>query len=255
MKTWIKQFTSAYNGSSWIQAESTLPTQDYYRAVAINSRLLCLAGAVDADGTLVAESGKPLSLDMLARLLRLQAGDVKAAINDLCDIGILAQDTTGTYYYPEWGTYQSASGRVARSADDKREYERTRKAAYRALKKVNMAPEAPGTDSDETELEAAKEHAKAKKAAERAERAAREKAEDDLFDEWWTLYPRKTDKANARKEWAKLAKDTNMRNVIVATRALLDCETYEPLHGDKAYIPYPSTWLHGRRFEDINDLQ
>lgn len=68
---------------------------------------------------------------------------------------------------------------------------------------------------------------------------------DDGFDGWWESYPRKVGKKNARTAWRNLTKTERQ----LATEAL-------PAHlrawsGESVkHIPHPTTWLHGKRWED-----
>jgi hypothetical protein len=71
----------------------------------------------------------------------------------------------------------------------------------------------------------------------------------DGFDKFWSLYPKKKAKEAARKAWAKL-KLTN----ALATMILADVEAKKRTQDWKKengkYIPYPATYLNGKRWED-----
>jgi hypothetical protein len=69
-------------------------------------------------------------------------------------------------------------------------------------------------------------------------------ASDPLFDEFWANYPRKTDKANARKAWAKAVKKTEPAKIVTAAAALAASKP-EP-----RFTAHASTWLNGERWED-----
>jgi len=67
------------------------------------------------------------------------------------------------------------------------------------------------------------------------------------FDEFWTAYPRKCDKQRARKAWAKLRPPP--------LKAILDAlawqrELADWRKEDGGFVPYPATYLNGRRWED-----
>src|SRR5262252_3130768 len=67
------------------------------------------------------------------------------------------------------------------------------------------------------------------------------------FDEFWKAYPRHVDKQKARKAWAKL-RPPPLKAILDALawqRALPD---WRKEHGD--FVPYPATYLNGRRWED-----
>jgi hypothetical protein len=67
---------------------------------------------------------------------------------------------------------------------------------------------------------------------------------DPLFDEFWTAYPRKTDKGNARKAWDKALKKTSAQTMILAAAA------YAATKPDPKFTAHPSTWLNGERWDD-----
>jgi len=65
----------------------------------------------------------------------------------------------------------------------------------------------------------------------------------DPFDEWWAAYPRSEKKADARKAYAKVIKTMTPADLLEATKA----HAFNP---DARFIPHPTTWLNGRRWED-----
>lgn len=72
------------------------------------------------------------------------------------------------------------------------------------------------------------------------------KARDAAFDEFWKVYPRKEDKQKARKAFEK---------VTVPLQTLLDGiekwkNSAQWCKDNGQFIPYPATWLNGRRWED-----
>lgn len=69
----------------------------------------------------------------------------------------------------------------------------------------------------------------------------------DEFTQWWALYPRKTAKAEARKAWTTALK----RPGITGPFLLAAVRTYpfDEREGGR-FIPYPTTWLRGSRWED-----
>ena len=89
-----------------------------------------------------------------------------------------------------------------------------------------------------------------KRKSEKKERAAkRGGAPLYRFDDFWGLYPKKKAKPDAAKAWQKLKADDPMVDKILAAieRQKLSEDWTEA--GGK-FIPYPATWLNGRRWED-----
>ncbi len=72
---------------------------------------------------------------------------------------------------------------------------------------------------------------------------------DELFDRFWAVYPRKAGKDAAIKAWGKIKPDAQLTDVIV--KAVENQRCSEQWRRDNGqYIPYPATWLNGRRWED-----
>lgn len=69
------------------------------------------------------------------------------------------------------------------------------------------------------------------------------------FEEFWKVYPKKQDKQNALRAWKKLKPDAEtQRKIMAAVRSQRDSPQWNKDGGQ--YIPLPSTWLNGRRWED-----
>ena len=67
------------------------------------------------------------------------------------------------------------------------------------------------------------------------------------FDDFWRMYPRKTAKRVAAREWARLSPADR----TAALAALPAHVQYWQARGTEAeYIPHPRTWLHQARWED-----
>ena len=69
------------------------------------------------------------------------------------------------------------------------------------------------------------------------------------FAVFWLAYPKKQDKQNALKAWKKLNPDAEtQRKMILAIQAQRASPQWQKDGGQ--FIPMPSTWLNGRRWED-----
>lgn len=69
------------------------------------------------------------------------------------------------------------------------------------------------------------------------------------FDQFWTAYPKKTAKQTALKAFAGIRPDSELLTVMLSA---LDRQKKTPdwLKDGGQFIPYPATWLNGRRWED-----
>lgn len=74
---------------------------------------------------------------------------------------------------------------------------------------------------------------------------------EELFERFWLSYPKvaRKNKERARRAWAKLKPDLELCRVMSAALEL-DKQSYEWNKEGGRYIPHPSSWLNGRRWED-----
>jgi hypothetical protein len=72
------------------------------------------------------------------------------------------------------------------------------------------------------------------------------------FDRFWAVYPLKTNKDTARKEFLKIAPDDGLTDVMIAkVREARASAQWLKDGGD--FIPHARTWLHQKRWEDEAD--
>ena len=67
------------------------------------------------------------------------------------------------------------------------------------------------------------------------------------FESFYLAYPKKRDRRNAEKAWSKLNPSPELQQIILTAieRQLQDWQ-----RDNGKFIPYPATWLNGRRWED-----
>lgn len=71
----------------------------------------------------------------------------------------------------------------------------------------------------------------------------------DYFERFWALYPKKRNKQAAIRAWKRLAPDEAL--CYTMSRALkLQMQSDEWQREDGRFIPYPASWINGRRWED-----
>lgn len=71
------------------------------------------------------------------------------------------------------------------------------------------------------------------------------------FDDFWREYTRKVAKLDAERAWSKILVDE--RPAVMAGLAAAKRSEQWRRDGGK-YVPYPATWLNGRRWEDDPEL-
>ena len=68
-----------------------------------------------------------------------------------------------------------------------------------------------------------------------------------MFDEFWSIYPRKIAKAIARKAWQRLSANQQ----LMAAKAInTHCQYWKTKETELEFIPHPATWLNQERWED-----
>lgn len=73
---------------------------------------------------------------------------------------------------------------------------------------------------------------------------------DGQFDQFWEAYPRKEKKKDAQKAWAKLKMTPDLLTEILAALAKWK-KSKEWTSKNGKYIPHPTTWLNGERWNDV----
>ena len=71
---------------------------------------------------------------------------------------------------------------------------------------------------------------------------------DPFFVEFWKAYPRKTNKEFAEKVFAKLKVDDALLTKMIQAIYVQNKSVWKDK--EQQYIPHPSTWLNGKRWED-----
>lgn len=78
--------------------------------------------------------------------------------------------------------------------------------------------------------------------------------QEQMFNEFWTVWPKKVAKEEAKKAFKKL-KCTRvlLDKIINAVEIEKRTEQWKKQKG--AYIPHASTWLNGKRWEDVHEAE
>jgi hypothetical protein len=73
--------------------------------------------------------------------------------------------------------------------------------------------------------------------------------QEQLFDEFWERYPKKRSKGQAEKTWVKIKPDEQLFEAIMAGLERAKTSVEWQKDGGQ-YIPYPSSWLNAKGWED-----
>jgi hypothetical protein len=73
---------------------------------------------------------------------------------------------------------------------------------------------------------------------------------DEAFEDWYARYPRKVGKAAARRAWmTALRQDVEPSHLVDRVTAYASAVAAWD-DGDSRFVPHPSTWLNGARYDD-----
>ena len=76
----------------------------------------------------------------------------------------------------------------------------------------------------------------------------------ERFGKFWAAYPKRKAKAQALKSWLKISPDEQLTETIL--QAVKRATTSEEWKKDKGqFIPFPASYLNGRRWEDETEVQ
>jgi len=174
--------------------------------------LLCHASALDKDGYIG-------SIDETSFALRETKDNVSSCFIAFQEVGLLVTSVTDseTFHIPQWRKKQYKSD--TSTARVKKHREKVKRS-----KTVTVTP--PDTDTEQIQSTDTEQNIYVS------------------FDDFWNVYPRKTDKAKAKKVWDKLKIDDDLFQSISnhCLTAFIGTE--------KKFIPHATTYLNNKRWED-----
>ena len=233
---WIKLTTDMFDNRK-IKHLRRLPEGN--SIVLIWVMLLTMAGRCNASGMIFLTENIPYTTKMLADELDFEENIVVLALRALEDLNMVVTNN-GYFAIAGWEEYQNIEG-----MDRIRESKRLAQARWRAKQKE--LPETSTVDStvDSTRclVDDAEEDIEEDKEL--------EKDKEDIypFDAFWKAYPKKKAKEAARKAWVKLKPDESLGKEIIQA-VMKSANTKDWLKENGKYIPYPATYLNGKRWED-----
>ena len=82
----------------------------------------------------------------------------------------------------------------------------------------------------------------------RRERVIR--AHEKSFENFWAVYPKKKSRDKALTAWLKINPDEQLQQTIIAAVVLATTQDFDWLKDNGQFVPYASTYLNGKRWED-----
>lgn len=226
---WIKLTTDMFDNRK-IKHLRRLPEGN--SIVLIWVMLLTMAGRCNASGMIFLTENIPYTPKMLADELDFEENTVVLALRALEDLNMVVTNK-GYFAIAGWEEYQNIEG-----MDKIREQNRIRQKKWYDSQKAlpNAKPNVRLTQPNATDIEEDKEL---------------DKDKEDIypFDDFWKAYPKKKAKEAARKAWNKLKPDETLGKEIIQA-VTESAKTKDWLKENGKYIPYPATYLNGKRWED-----
>ena len=228
---WIKLTTDMFDNRK-IKHLRRLPEGN--SIVLIWVMLLTMAGRCNASGMIFLTENIPYTPKMLADELDFEENTVVLALRALEDLNMVVTNR-GYFAIAGWEEYQNIEG-----MDKIKEQNRLRqKKWYDKQKELpNVIPNVSITQPNATDKEEDKD-----------KEIDKDKEDIYPFDEFWSAYPKKKAKEAARKAWVKLKPDETLGKEIIQA-VIESAKTKDWLKENGKYIPYPATYLNGKRWED-----
>lgn len=189
---WIKLDVSMFDDEKIILIES-MPDAD--EMIVIWIKLLCFAGKQNNRGVFVMNDSIPYTDEMLAIIFRREAAAVKRALAIFEEYGMITR-ADGIVAIPKWGKHQSLD-----QLESKREYMREYMAGYRQKQKQIMS-NADGKVNSKVNGKVNVNPLDKDK-----EREKNKNIYSSHFEEFWDVYPRKSEKGNAYRAYQARLKD------------------------------------------------
>lgn len=184
-------------------------------------------------GKLMFKDVIPYSPELLAQVVRHQLGTVKQALQIFQNLGLIEILDNGAIYMLD---IQNFIGKSSTEADRKREYrmqidaekERQRQLSGQMSDKTTPKIEIENIDIDIDN---------------------RNNIYAQKFEKFWKAYPKKTGKDKSKKWFEKNKPDEELFELMMKQlERFKDTEDWKKQGGQ--YIPYPTSWLNGKRWED-----
>lgn len=194
------------------------------------------------NGRLMFNDRIPFNSTMLAQVTRHNVGVIEKAMQIFQELGLVEILDNGAIYLSD---IQNFIGKSTTEADRIRSYRNkieSEKAGVQMLYKCTPEIEKELETDTELDTEIEKKPISAKSKRNRAEYS-------ELFQRFWSAYPKKVAKGTASKAFEKLCPDESLLQDILTALDWQKCTEQWKQNGGK-YIPHPASYLNGRRWED-----
>lgn len=191
-------------------------------------KLLTLAGKTNDNGTIYLTETIPYTEDMLSTICRRPLQIIRLALQTFEKLEMIAIEN-GIINIVNWEKHQNIE-----RLQQIREQTRTRVARFREKQRLLSEPVTLRN------AEVTQQNKNKNKNIYMLKNG---------FNLFWERYPKKLAKRDAEKAFAKIKPDEKLFNLILEKLELYK-QSEAWLKDGGQFIPYPATWLNGRRWED-----
>ena len=222
---WIKITTDMFDDEK-IRLIESMPEGDAILVTWI--KLLTLAGKTNDNGTIYLTETIPYTEDMLSTICRRPLQIIRLALQTFEKLEMIAIEN-GIINIVNWEKHQNIE-----RLQQIREQTRTRVARFREKQRLLSEPVTLRN------AEVTQQNKNKNKNIYMLKNG---------FNLFWERYPKKLAKRDAEKAFAKINPDEKLFNLILEKLELYK-QSEAWLKDGGQFIPYPATWLNGRRWED-----
>lgn len=222
---WIKITTDMFDDEK-IRLIESMPEGDAILVTWI--KLLTLAGKTNDNGTIYLTETIPYTEDMLSTICRRPLQIIRLALQTFEKLEMIAVEN-GIINIVNWEKHQNIE-----RLQQIREQTRTRVARFREKQRLLSEPVTLRN------AEVTQQNKNKNKNIYMLKNG---------FNLFWERYPKKLAKRDAEKAFAKIKPDEKLFNLILEKLELYK-QSEAWLKDGGQFIPYPATWLNGRRWED-----
>ena len=228
---WVKLSTDVFTDEKILLIQA-LPDGDML--LIIWMKLLCLAGKSNNSGIISITENIPYSDDQLAAVLNRPLNAVKLALATFKKLEMVTITCNGYIQLNNWEKHQNTGALERLKEQNKIRVKNYRERQKAVSQSCNVTQSLQVMQCNATDKDKSKNIYM---------------GVSDGFKQFWASYPKKRAKQDAKKIFGKLPLDDKLLDEILAgLEAYKRSDDWRKDGGQ--YIPYPATWLNGRRWED-----
>ena len=236
---WIKIVTDIFDDEKILLIE-TLPEAD--SIIVIWFKLLCLAGKQNNSGVFMLNDKIPYTDKMFATIFRRKEAVVQLSLKTFEEFGMI-KIIDGAVTIPNWGKHQNLD-----RIEQKKEYMRRYMKEYREKQMLLAGCKTNSKTNSKVNVSEAEEEVDKNK--------NKNKNKSNIcayFETFYSLYPRKVNKKKAQEKYYSILKkskspEETANDILEGLKRYIDF--WEKEKTEQQFIPHPTTWLNGERWND-----